>query len=67
MAKDFEKISAMERALVSFCLTIENTGGVVENRLGLMAPKIDTDWIDLGEAYVEACEALAREPMIDKG
>ena len=51
-------------ALASFCSTIEMTGGVRQEGTGLYAPVGDPDWIDLGEAYLEACLALDRLPKI---
>lgn len=57
--------SEKDRALTALCDTIESTGGLVRGDSGLLAPAGDEDWIDLGEAYVLACRALGREPMID--
>ena len=48
-------------ALLSFIKTIEATGGL--NAEG--NPVADEDWIDLGDAYVEACEAIGRKPMTE--
>jgi len=62
---DYEKISALTRALESFCLTIEATGGVILDPRGLAEPVGDEEWADLGSAYLEACEALNRNPMIN--
>ena len=49
-------------ALKSFCSTIDVTGGL--NAQG--NPVADEDWIDLGDAYVEACAVLEREPLQEK-
>lgn len=54
------------KALEMFRSTIEATGGVVLNSHGHYEPVGDQDWIDLGESYVRACEALGREPMVEK-
>ncbi len=51
-------------ALASFCSTIEATGGVMKLEDGLHAPVGDENWIDLGEAYLDACLALDRLPKI---
>ncbi len=51
-------------ALASLCSTIEATGGVRKLEDGLYAPVGDEDWIDLGEAYLDACLALDRLPKI---
>lgn len=52
-------------ALTKFCETIEITGGVRRTRKGHYEPVGDPSWIDLGDAYIEACGALGREPSID--
>lgn len=38
--------------------TIDTTGGVVEDEHGYVAPALDPEWIDLGEAYESASAAL---------
>lgn len=43
---------------------IEASGGVIKCEGGLYAPVADTDWIDLGEAYIAACAELGRQPKI---
>jgi hypothetical protein len=53
-------------ALWNFASTIEATGGVVEDQYGNTAPAADRDWLDLGEAYLEVCRALGREPLVEK-
>lgn len=55
-----------ERALSELCDTIEATGGVVE-RDGGYVPAEDEDWVDLGSAYVLACQALGRPAMVVLG
>jgi hypothetical protein len=48
----------MKDALTHFVAAINATGGVVQTHDGFYAPVADVDWIDLGEAYEKACEAL---------
>lgn len=50
--------------LADLCDTIEATGGVRREASGHVAPVADPDWIDLGEAYLAACEVLGRKPKI---
>lgn len=50
-------------ALQSLCTTIANTGGVIDLD-GEQVPSADPDWVDLGTAYMTACEALGIEPVI---
>ena len=52
-------------ALASLVNTVESTGGVMQNRKGHLLPKADPEWIDLGDAYKEACEALGRKMMVE--
>lgn len=54
-----EQVARMHMALLSFIETVESTGGVDADTL---APAGDPEWIDLGEAYVEACNALETIP-----
>ena len=56
----------LRAALWNLVSTIEATGGVVEDQYGNTTPKADHDWIDLGEAYLTACQALGREPVVEK-
>jgi hypothetical protein len=49
-------------ALKSFCSTIDVTGGL--NAEG--NPVADEEWIDLGDAYAEACEVLNRKPTQER-
>lgn len=44
--------------------TIEATGGVIAYENGTFGPVGDPDWIDLGDAYVSACQEAGREPRI---
>lgn len=59
--KDASKIA---KALEEFVDDINVTGGVVEDEEGLICPVGDPEWIDLGETYMKACEALDREPKV---
>lgn len=66
MEVDLEKqallrIAALEQALRAFVSTIDATGGL--NAEG--NPVADEDWIDLGDAYAEACEVLGRAPVTE--
>jgi hypothetical protein len=54
----------MSKALRMFRDTIEVTGGLIRNEAGDLAPAVDEDWIDLADAYIEACRELDVEPMI---
>jgi hypothetical protein len=52
-------------ALENFCSTIEATGGVFKDpENGYWYPVGDPTWFDLGDAYLAACEALRRKPLI---
>jgi hypothetical protein len=72
-------VATMRAALESLIRTIEATGGcirpgrrtvnlageeVVEFESDLPVPAGDEDWPDLADCYLEACRALAREPML---
>ncbi len=76
---DDPRVAAMATALQALVSTIEATGGCIrlagEVRAsegpealasgdGLPVPAGDESWIDLGHAYVLACQALGREPMV---
>jgi hypothetical protein len=50
------------QALLTFIDTIEVTGGIREQGDGMVVPIADEDWIDLGEAYLQACNALDHPP-----
>lgn len=50
-------------ALWNFCDVIDNTGGIKKDDKGYHVPVADEDWIDLGEAYMRACDALGRKPV----
>lgn len=53
----------MRDALVELCETIEITGGCVLVD-GCYVPSIDPDWVDLGCAYISACKAIGRTPVV---
>lgn len=46
-----------------FVDTIEATGGIERDHKGYEVPHADPDWIDLGEAYIFACDVIGREPV----
>lgn len=49
-------------ALVELVKTINFTGGLTKNDSGEYVPAVDEDWVDLGNAYLRACEALGIQP-----
>jgi len=55
--------STAHAALLQFIDTIESTGGVFVDEEGFVCPRADHEWIDLGEAYLNACSVLNRTPM----
>ncbi len=57
-------VAAMRSALDAIIDTIEASGGGIRGEDGLLSPEGDPDWIDLGEAYVLACTAIGRTPLI---
>jgi len=66
MAKNSKRV---KDALVEFCEDIELTGGIepyYDDKDGMYAPVADSEWIDLAETYLKACEALGRKPKIVK-
>jgi hypothetical protein len=54
-----KKLNLFKETLTQFVDTIDATGGVVEVEDGHTAPVADEEWIDLGEVYLTAKEALA--------
>ena len=58
MARTAKSSDPKTQALLTFIDTIEVTGGTREQGDGTVAPIADEDWIDLGEAYLQACNAL---------
>lgn len=61
------KANQKDMALIEFCDTIEAAGGVARDQQGLHVPVGDPEWVDLGEAYLDACLALDRLPKITTG
>ena len=57
---------AIQTALREFADVVENLDGVEIQGNGLAAPRHDAEWTDLGEAYLRACDALGRAPVIRK-
>ena len=57
---------SLRAALDAFIATIEATGGCVRDDGVLLAPAADPDWIDLADAYLAACAAIGRTPMIEE-
>jgi len=55
----------LRQALAAFVSTVECTGGVVQQADGLHAPVADEDWVDIGEAYMEACDVLRRPAKVE--
>jgi hypothetical protein len=55
---------AVRAALDGFIEAIESTGGCFRNEGGVLTPVGDPDWTDLGDAYVRACAAIGRTPLI---
>lgn len=53
-------------ALRKFCQVIEVTGGVMKNPEcdGTYVCAGDDEWVDLADAYIEACHVLKRKPMV---
>lgn len=58
----------LEKPLLDFCDCIEATGGVMETRshkgCEIVVPIADEEWSDLGDSYLQACEALGRKPKM---
>lgn len=57
----------LQRALTSMVECVSSTGGVRRCQDGRVSPVADEDWLDLGEAYLEACEVLGVEPVVEEG
>ena len=51
-------------ALREFIDAINATGGVTKVKDGIV-PVADLDWLDLGEAYASACQALQQDMMME--
>jgi hypothetical protein len=57
-----DRVREALEALREFVSDINVTGGVVENPDGTYSPAADEDWVDLGQTYMRACEALGLTP-----
>lgn len=58
------------QALLAFVSTVDACGGLVPADCdgadkGLLAPAGDPEWVDLGDAYIEACKVLNRKPALE--
>jgi hypothetical protein len=58
------KAADMRSALNRLIHTINPIGGVVKFKSGAVAPAADEEWLDMGDAYICACEALGLTPVI---
>jgi len=54
---------AMERACFALIETVEATGGLAADG----TPVADSEWLDLGYAYADACAPVGQKPMIEGG
>jgi hypothetical protein len=61
-----ERGDLLQAAVWDLISTVEATGGVLEDPHGNIFPHADHDWLDLGEAYLAACQALGREPHVER-
>jgi len=57
---DYSKALA---ALEKFVGTVEASGGILVNSKGHHLPAGDPEWLDLGDAYMDACAVLDRIPV----
>jgi hypothetical protein len=57
---------AVRAALDGFVETIEAAGGCLHHEGGVLAPVGDPEWTDLADAYIRACTAIGRSPLIDR-
>ena len=60
------RASNVEVALRAVVNTVNATGGVVRPDTPFVAPAADEDWLDLGSAYMQACQALGLVPVVAK-
>lgn len=59
------QVEDMRNALVELCETIEVTGGLQwSTRYQGYVPCGDVEWSDLATAYLIACKALDRKPVL---
>jgi len=54
----------VRKALDDFIETIEATGGCFHNEGGVLVLAGDPEWTDLADAYVRACAAIGRAPLV---
>lgn len=54
----------IREALTEFVDAVDACGGVARTRDGLHEPLGDREWVDLGEAYMNACAALGRPAQV---
>jgi len=59
---DPNAVTKMVKALALFIDCIDFTGGIMLDEGKNPVPCVDPEWYDLGDAYVQACEALGRTP-----
>ncbi|HSZ54652.1 MAG TPA: hypothetical protein VK797_03270 [Tepidisphaeraceae bacterium] len=52
------------KILLQLVRTVDATGGVVRHEDGCYSPVADPEWIDLGDAYAEACAFLGHEIVL---
>jgi hypothetical protein len=52
------------KVLEQFVRTVEAAGGVMRSESGCYEPLGDPEWIDIGDAYAEACAVLGREVLL---
>ena len=52
-----------EDILAALIRTIDATGGLTKDETGNLVPVADTEWLDLADCYLDACELLGRTPM----
>jgi hypothetical protein len=57
------RTSKMAAALKALVDAINATGGLVSSGPVSVAPAADPEWVDLGDAYLLACEALGVTPF----
>jgi hypothetical protein len=61
-----QKYAQALEALEELIDTINATGGVFMDSQGVVCPKGDKEWYDLGTAYLKACTVLKRRPKLDR-
>lgn len=61
--EDRDEAVRLRAALEVFVDAIEATDGCTIDEIGNVHPVGDPEWIDLGDAYIDACAALGRKPV----